>query len=304
MASAREMRLRIRSVINIAQVTRALEAVSASRVRKAEQSVRQTRPYADKAWQVLRHLSRQPGREYIHPLLTQRETVKSILIVLVSGDRGLAGAYNTNVVRYVLETFRYSDAKLRYITIGRKGRDMLLRRRREILAEFSRLPDEPTFADVSAIGRLAISEYLEGRADQVWLVYTNFVNLLRQVPARKMLLPVEFEELPDEAVESADRLASQVRLGPEPTYIYEPSEEDLVSRIVPRLTELQVYQAVMESLASEHAARMVAMRNATDNANELSAGLSLEYNKARQKAITTDMLDIAGGAEALVRQQD
>jgi F-type H+-transporting ATPase subunit gamma len=299
MASAREMRLRIRSVNNISQVTRALEAVSASRVRKAEQLVRATRPYASKAWQVLRHLSLQPGRNYIHPLLTQRESVKQVLVVLVSGNRGLAGAYNTNVLRFALESCRGSAAPVSYVVVGRKGRDMLYRRGETVLAEFSDLPADPTFADVSAIGRLAIEEYLEGRADQVFLVYTDFVNFLRQDPSMKLLLPLELgaDEIPigrgDWARETYDEQ------GAASAYIYEPSAEALIDRIVPRLTELQVFQAILESQASEHAARMVAMRNATDNAVELVGALRLEYNKARQQAITSEMLDIVGGAEAI-----
>jgi len=297
MASAREMRMRIRSVENISQVTRALEAVSASRVRKAEARVRQTRPYADKAWQVLRHLARQPAREFIHPLMTPRSAVEKALVIMISSDRGLAGAYNTNVLRYTLETFENVPAEIGYIAVGRKGRDMLYRRRREIVADFSDLPAEPSFADVSAIGRLAIEEYLSGNFDRVYLVYTDFINLLRQVPGHKQLLPLSFEELPLGSEKEAVRPPADS--GPEPTYIYEPDQQELINSIVPRLTELQVYQAITESLASEHAARMVAMRNATDNAVELAGALRLEYNKARQQAITNDMLDIAGGAEAL-----
>ena len=299
MASAREMRLRIRSVENIAQVTRALQAVSASRVRKAEARVQETRPYAEKAWQVLRHLSHQPVSEQVHPFLAIPPEVKKILVVLISGDRGLAGAYNTNVMRYTLETFRNAEVPVSYLAVGRKGRDLLIRQRLDVTAEFSDLPAEPTFADVSAIGRLAMDEFVGGRADQVYLVYTDFVSLLRQIPRRKLLLPVSFEEIRicrNEQIVQADQ---EIKEGQEATYIYEPSQEALINMIVPRLTELQVYQAITESLASEHAARMVAMQNATDNAVELSAALRLEYNKARQKAITSDMLDIAGGAEAL-----
>ena len=300
MASAREMRLRIRSVNNISQVTRALEAVSASRVRKAEQQVRATRPYASKAWQVLRHLSLQPDRDFIHPLLTQRESVKQVLVVLVSGDRGLAGAYNTNVLRYAQETMRDSPVPVNYVVVGRKGRDLLLRRGESVLAEFSDLPADPAFADVSAIGRVAIEEFLAGRADQVFLVYTDFVNFLRQDPSMKLLLPLELEggEIPigrgDWARESSD--AHSTSKG---AYTYEPSAEALIDRIIPRLIELQVFQAILESQASEHAARMVAMRNATENAIDLVAALRLEYNKARQQAITSEMLDIVGGAEAI-----
>lgn len=298
MASAREMRLRIKSIENISQVTRALEAVSASRVRKAEARVRESRPYADKAWQVLRHLSLQPASESVHPFLQIREEINNVLVILITGDRGLAGAYNANVVRFAMETFGDAEVPIRYISVGRKGREMLLRRRVDILAEFSDLPAEPAFADVSAIGRLAIDEYVQGKADQVFIVYTDFVNLLTQIPRRKMLLPVAFEEIPI----GANNLQAGVKVatenGPLPTYIYEPSQDALIGRIVPRLTELQVYQAITESLASEHAARMVAMRNATDNAVDLAGALRLEYNKARQQAITNDMLDIVGGAEA------
>ncbi|TFH32382.1 MAG: ATP synthase F1 subunit gamma [Anaerolineales bacterium] len=299
MASAREMRLRIRSVENIAQVTRALQAVSASRVRKAEARVKQTRPYADKAWQVLRHLSVQPAKGDLHPFLQPPELVKNVIAVVITGDRGLAGAYNTNILRYTLENFSKSAAPVKYVVVGRKGRDTLIRRRVDILAEFSDLPAEPTFADVSAVGSLVMDEFVSGRADQVFLVYTDFVNFIHQIPRHKLLLPVSFEELPIGENSNSNTGASPQREAALQTYFYEPSQEALISQIVPRLTELQVYQAITESLASEHAARMVAMQNATDNAFELAGALRLEYNKARQQAITSDMLDIAGGAEAL-----
>src|SRR5512134_3575651 len=162
MPSAREVRLRISSVKNIAQVTRALQAVSASKVRKAMQAVLNTRPYATKAWQVLTHIAGQPGRQSLHPLLTDRPEVRSVLVVLITGDRGLAGAYTTNIVRFALQHFNNYPVPVRYITVGRKGRDLMARRRKEILAEFSNLPAAPGFADVSAIGRLAVEEFLSG----------------------------------------------------------------------------------------------------------------------------------------------
>ena len=292
MASAREMRLRIRSVGNIAQVTRALQAVSASRVRRAQQSVQATRPYATKAWEVLLHLASQPARDVTHPLLTQRTEVRRVTVVVITSDRGLAGAYNANLIRYCLESFRSSAAPVTYVFVGRKGRDMMTRRRIDVRADFSGLPAEPSFADVSAIGRLAVEDYLAGRTDQVFLAYTRFVNLLRQVPTTKLLLPLELDR-PEARVTEF-----QPTSGPAPAYIYEPGEEELIGQIVPRFTALQVFHAVMESLASEHAARMVAMQNATQNAVELGSALRLEYNKARQQAITSDMLDIVGGVEA------
>ncbi len=300
MTSPREMLQRIRSVRNIAQVTRALEAVSASRVRKAEARAKQTRPYARKSWQVLRHLSQQPGRNFVHPLLTKHSEIRKAIVILISGDRGLAGAYNANVIRYALEAFRQSEISVGYITVGRKGRDILLRRRKKLLADFSNLPEEPSFLDVSAIGRLAIDEFLAHRANQVWLIYTTFVSMMRQAPTSQLLLPFEFEETSIGQAASRVQMVDNNRADEyKPTYVYEPAESTILDRIIPRLVELQIFQAITESLASEHAARMIAMRYATENANELAEALNLEYNKARQKAITNDMLDIVGGAEAL-----
>ena len=298
MPNAREVRLRIRSVKNIAQVTRALQAVSASKVRKSMQALMNTRPYAVKAWQVLRHIAAQPGRENLHPLLTQVTQVNNILVVLVTGDRGLAGAYNTNVVRFVLQRFANSPVPVRYITVGRKGRDLMLRRRQHVMAEFSNLPAAPTFTDVSAIGRLAVDEFLAGNADEVYLVYTSFVNMARQVPSVKKLLPLEVDEDYQRVVAFGPAAG-----GPAASYIYEPGQEQILNEIVPRFTALQVFQAIIESLASEHAARMVAMKNATDSASALAGSLQLEYNKARQQTITNELLDIAGGAEALAQAE-
>jgi F-type H+-transporting ATPase subunit gamma len=294
MASAREMRMRIRSVKNISQVTRALEAVSASKVRKAMAAVSATRAYASKAWQVLTHISRQPGRENLHPLLTHRPQVRNLLVLVISGDRGLAGAYNTNVIRYVTQHFGASETPVRYIAVGRKGRDLLMRRRKQVIAEFSNLPAAPSFADVSAIGRMAVDEFLEGEVDEVFLVYTDFINMARQETVVKKLLPLEVGD-------ETGRVESYEQKRLTAAYIYEPAESEILDEIVPRFTALQVYQAILESLASEHAARMVAMSSATDNALELVDGLQLQYNKARQQTITNDLLDIAGGAEALAR---
>lgn len=296
MANAREVRLRIRSVKNISQVTRALQAVSASKVRKAMQAVMNTRPYATKAWQVLTHIALQPGRSSLHPLLTERAEDRAELVVVVTGDRGLAGAYNANIIRYTLQHFNDRPIPVNFVAVGRKGRDMLYRRRKNIIAEFSNLPAAPSFMDVSPIGRLVVDEFLSGRVDRVYLVYTDFINMMKQVPTMKQLLPLEVGEAADRVVkfETAHK-------GPLMTYIYEPGENEILDEIVPRFTALQVYQAILESLASEHAARMVAMKNATDSAVELAGALQLQYNKVRQQNITNEMLDIAGGAEALAK---
>jgi F-type H+-transporting ATPase subunit gamma len=298
MASAREMRLRIKSVKNISQVTRALETVSASKVRKAVNAVTATRAYATKAWQVLKHVAEQPGRESLHPLLGQRKEVKNTLVLVVTGDRGLAGAYNSNVIRFTAQRFDQTPAPVKYIAVGRKGRDLLIRRRKDVIAEFSNLPPAPSFMDVSAIGRLAVDEYLKGNTDEVYLVYTDFVNMGRQVTTVKKLLPLELGG--EGRVEDFEHQAPHN--GPVASYEYEPDQREILDEIIPRFTALQVYQAILESLASEHAARMIAMRNATDNAKELVGALQLEYNKVRQQAITNDILDIVGGAEALAAE--
>jgi F-type H+-transporting ATPase subunit gamma len=293
MASAREMRLRIKSVKNISQVTRALETVSASKVRKAIHAVMATRPYATKAWQVLRHVAEQPGRDNLHPLLADRKSVNNTLVVVITGDRGLAGAYNSNVIRFTSQRFDKNADPVRYIAVGRKGRDLLIRRGKKVIADFSNLPAAPGFADVSAIGRLAVEEFKTGAVDEVYLVYTSFVNMGRQVATVKKLLPLDLEG--EGRVKDFEHQSS----GPAAAYEYEPDMRGILDEIIPRFTALQVYQAVLESQASEHAARMIAMRNATDNAKELVGALQLAYNKVRQQGITNDILDIVGGAEAL-----
>jgi len=298
MANAREVKQRIRSVKNIAQVTRALQAVSASRVRKAMDAMYHTRPYANKAWQVLTHIAGQPGRELLHPLLTIREEVNSVIVIMISSDRGLAGPYNTNILRATLKAFGDYPVPVRFISVGRKGTELLYRRGKEIMADFSGLPAEPTFNDVSPIGRIAVDEFLAGKADEVYLMYTDFVNMVRQDPVQKKLLPLEYET-PEGLVQA--EFAGAAKAGA--SYLYEPSEEEILDEIIPSFTRLQVFQAVLESFASEHAARMVAMKNATDNATELAGLLQLDYNKARQLSITSDILDIVGGAEALAKSK-
>ena len=287
MATAREVRLRIRSVKNIAQVTRALQTISASRVRKAQEAVLHSRPYAHKALEILQHLSAIPEGEHVHPLLAKSPQERRSLVILITSDRGLAGAYNTNVIRFALERFNQDES---FLAVGRKGRDILVRLGKNLVGEFSNLPAEPSFLDVSAIGLLAIEEFKKEEFDRVFLVYTDYINLLRQQPTIKQFLPLELEMVESE---------TEVDEKPPASYIYEPGQFELIDLVLVRFIQLQLYEGYLESLASEHAARMVAMQNATDNALDLSAALTLEYNKARQLAVTSDILDIVGGAEAL-----
>ncbi len=293
MASAREMRLRIKSVRNISQVTRALEAVSAAKVRKAIQALTATRSYATKAWQVLKHITNQPGTVNLHPLLTPRSNPKNALVIVITADRGLAGAYNTNVIRHVLQHFDKYRLPVKYITVGRKGRDLLIHMQKNLLADFSELSAAPKFSSISSIGRLVVDDFIDGAADEVFLVYTEFVSMARQVTRVKQLLPLEISE------EQLVKDFGEHPAGPAAAYEFEPDQNEILDEMIPRFTALQVYQAILESQASEHAARMVAMRNATDNARELVNALQLSYNKVRQQTITNDILDIVGGAEAL-----
>lgn len=293
MATAREIKRRIRSIKNIGQVTRALEAVSASNVRKAQAQVTATRPYAASAWDVLMSLTQQAAAgASIHPMLAVRP-VKSIGMIVISGDRGLAGAYNVNIIRKALEFIGQQSAPVGVIAVGKKGRELLVRARQKVVADFSNLSAAPTVLEVSPIGRVGVEDFLNGKIDELYIAYTDFVSTLQYSPHVKRLLPLRPEEgsiLPEHGAHSG---------APRREFTYEPDRDELLSALIPRLVELQVYQAILESLASEHAARMVAMRNATDSARDLVTSLTLSYNKARQQAITNELLDIAGGAEAL-----
>jgi F-type H+-transporting ATPase subunit gamma len=278
-------------------VTRALEAVSAAKVRKAIQALTATRSYATKAWQVLTHITNQPGTVHLHPLLTARSKPKNALVIVMTADRGLAGAYNTNIIRYVLQHFDKYPIPVKYITVGRKGRDLLLRLHKPVLADFSNLPSTPKFSAVSAIGRLVVDDFIKGEVDEVFLIYTDFISMARQNANLKRLLPLDMGNR-----EGLVKDFGEHPTGPAAAYEFEPDQKDLLDEMIPRFTALQIYQAVLESQASEHAARMVAMRNATDNAKELVGELQLAYNKVRQQTITNDILDIVGGAEALAAE--
>lgn len=297
MATVREIRRRIRSVKNIGQVTRALEAVSASKARRAQLQAERSRAYSGKAWEILINLSGQPGT-IEHPLMKAPEEIKKIDLVLVTSDRGLAGAFNMNIIRVAEDFVQRIGVPVRWITVGRKGRDYLVRRRRNVVAEFTGLPDRDlSFSQISSIGSLLVQDFLSGDADGVFIAYTDYISVLAQRPRVANLLPLKpFEH----SMVDADYYKPE----PQQTvanreYIYEPGAAALLDEIVPRFTGLQVYQAILESLASEHAARMVAMRNASENSDTLVEGLTLVYNKARQQSITSEILDIVGGVEAL-----
>jgi F-type H+-transporting ATPase subunit gamma len=286
-ASTREIRRRIRSVTNIAQVTKAMEAVSASKMRKAQAQVTATRPYAEQAREVLSYIARLPSADNSLQPLIQARPVNRIGILLVTADRGLAGGFNANIIRHAANFMREKRAmgyEVEVVSVGRKGRDWLLRYDPVLRAEFTDIPDTPTTFDIGPITRLLVDDYTQGHFDEVYLLYTDFVNTIRQDPVAQKLLPIE----------PADPTVAMA-----PEYIFEPSPEAVLTQVLYGFTEVQVLQSVYESTASEHSARMVAMRNATDAAEELIDTLTLIYNKARQENITNELMDIIGGSVAV-----
>lgn len=290
MPSTREMRIRIKSVHNLAQVTKAMETVAASRVRKAVAANAASRPYSEKAWKVLLHLARQPGSHSLHPLLTERSPIRNVLVIMVSGDRGLAGSYNVNILRNTLFYFDQFSQPVSYLSVGRKGRDLLLRRRAKVIAEFTGLKSPAGFLEVSPISRLIVDDFKNLLYDQVFISYTNFESMTRQQPVIRKLLPLEVEYTGSGYNVTHSKTSS--------VFSYEPDQNEILDEIIPRFIATQIYQAILSSQASEFAARMLAMHNAAENAQQLVGMLKLEYNKARQQIITNEMLDIVGGASA------
>jgi F-type H+-transporting ATPase subunit gamma len=293
MATQRELRRRIKSVKNISQVTRAMEAVSASKMRRAQAQVLATRPFAQKAWEIASFLARQAqfGRAP-HSLLEQRD-VQRVGFVVITPDKGLAGGMVANIIRAANNFRRQQTKPFSMITVGRKGRDFFARYSGGIIAEFTRLGDNPPLSRITPISRLIIDGFLNKEFDAVYLGYTDFVSPSQQRPVIRQILPVQ--------PVNPEEVGGAVFY---PSYIYEPDEESLLEVLMPRLVEVQIYQGLLESLASEHSARMLAMRNATNNAKELVGNLTLTMNTVRQASITREMLDITGGVEALKQSRN
>lgn len=288
MPSTREIRRRIRSVRNLAQITRAMEMVSASKMRRAQRNVLATRPYADRLRDVMSSLMARSSGSRKGTLLEVRPDVKTVALIVITPDRGLAGSLVGNLLRrtarFVLDE-RAKGHQVKVLAMGKKGRDFLARSGQDLLAEVTKLGDNPKLADILGVSTNVIEGFLKGEFDEAYLVYSQFVNTLVQRPAIRRILPVEAEQ--------SDKTAKQS------DYNYEPDQDIVLNDLLPRFAEVQIYQALLEAIASEHSARMVAMRNATDNAKELRRELSLTYNKTRQANITKEVSEIASGASAL-----
>ena len=282
MPSVRQIRRRMRSIENTAKVTKAMEMIAASRMRRAQASVLAGRPYSEKIQEVIAHLAAQPSEDgdSVQPLL-ERRPVNRIEIVLITPDRGLCGGLHSNLNRRAAQFILEHQVPVNIIAVGRKGRDFMVRYGQDVKAIFINLGDRPSVADTTAISRMVIDDYAEGSADEVYISYGEFVSTTVQRPVIERLLPIVPAEL-----------RAEERVG----YIYEPNSLAVLGSLLPRFVEMQVYHALLELIASEQSARMVAMRNATDNASDMVSDLTLLSNKVRQESITNELLDIVGGA--------
>jgi F-type H+-transporting ATPase subunit gamma len=279
----REIKRQIKSTQSTKQITKAMEMVAAAKLRKSQEAAEASRPYADKIKEVIGSIA--AGTKNVkHPMLEKREIKKTGYLVITS-DRGLCGGYNANVLRKVMQSIRErhkSASEYSIFVIGRKGRDFFLKRNMPIVDEVTGLSDAPKFSDIKSVARLAVQNFENGAYDELYLVYNQFRNALTQIPTEKKLLPLD--DVPTGEVMTS--------------YEYEPSPEGVLEILLPKYTETLIYSAVLEGKASEFGAKMTAMGNATKNASKMIANYTLQYNRARQAAITQEITEIVAGANA------
>ena len=289
MATQQDIKRRIASVNNTKKITKAMELVAGSRLRRAQARIEALRPYADRMQQLVVDVARNVGHVSDQPLLARRD-VRSVAVIALTGDRGLAGAFNANIVRRSLEIARSERAEGReviWLVVGRRGASTLRFRRQSVTADYTGITDRPTYADARAIARRVAELYEAGEIDRVVMVYNHFLSALSQRVDEVELLPVPEEALAGEAVKL------------EGSFIFEPDEREILHDLIPTYLEITIYRALLESTASEHGARMTAMRNASDNAGTLIDDLTLKMNRARQAEITQEILEVVAGADAL-----
>jgi F-type H+-transporting ATPase subunit gamma len=289
MATQQDIKRRISSVNNTKKITKAMELVAGSRLRRAQARIEALRPYADRMQQLMVDVAAATGEAHDQPLLARRE-VKTVAVVALTGDRGLAGAFNANVVRRALEIAREQRAagnEVVWLVIGRRGASTLRFRRQSITADYTGITDRPSYADAQAVAKRVAALYADGEVDRVVMVYNHFLSALTQRLDQVELLPVPEEAMTGEAATI------------EGSYIYEPDAREILSQLIPTYLEITIYRGMLESTASEHGARMTAMRNASDNAGTLIDDLTLKMNRARQAEITQEILEVVAGADAL-----
>ena len=294
-ANTRDIRRRIKSIKNTAQITKAMQMVASAKMRKAQGAALAGRPYSELINRVLVSVQ-QHADVTLHPLLEVRQANRE-LVVVISTDKGLCGALNTNLLR---EANAFDGEKTEFVAAGRKAQQHLVRMRRKLLADFH-LPDAPALRDTKVISKFCIDKFLAGEVDKVTVLYTKFLNTLLQKPTVRTLLPISPFELltPPKTGGAPTDSAAPAVAQPQSDYLYEPSPMEVLGAILPHYIHFQIYQMVLDARASEHSARMVAMKSATDNAQQLIKDLTLEYNKVRQASITTELLEIATAQMAL-----
>jgi F-type H+-transporting ATPase subunit gamma len=298
MASGREIRNKVKSVKNTQKITRAMEMVAASKMRKAQDRIKKSRPYGEKIRNVAAHMSK-ANVEYRHPFLIDRSAVKKVGIIVVTSDKGLCGGLNTNVLRNVLnkiQTWENEDKQIEVCCIGNKGLGFMGRLGTQIISEVTGLGDAPNIEKLIGAIKVVLDAYTNNQLDRVYIFYNRFVNTMKQTPVMEQLLPLTDEYMERKSDDEATK--------PEPErapwdYIYEPEAKPIIDDIMVRYIEALIYQAVAENMASEQSARMVAMKAASDNAGNLIDELTLIYNKSRQAAITREISEIVGGAAAV-----
>lgn len=292
MPSLISLRRKIKSVKNTKQITRAMQMVAASKMRRAQEAVAGTRAYAQAGQQIIAHLQQaisRSGATVDLPLLTQRP-VQKIALIVISSDRGLAGAYNVNILKKAVEFLdQHKEQQVDIIAIGKKAQEGLARFGYPTVASFVDFPGRPNSTDLRPVAKLSIDEFIGGGYDQVSVVYTKFYSTLKQLAEVEQILPVKQEELTETEQVSGDKT--------EPSdYLFEPAAPEVLQYIVPRMIEMQLLQTLLESIASEHSSRMLAMKNATDNASDLIGDLTLTYNSIRQANITQEIAEISAGS--------
>ncbi len=292
-ANTRDIRRRIKSVKNTAQITKAMQMVAAAKMRKAQMAALAGRPYAQLLNRVLESVAAR-SEENIHPLLQARDGAKE-LVIIISTDKGLCGALNTNLLR---EAAKFDRANTVFVAVGRKGMQWMARNNRTVLAQFD-LKENFHFLDSQVVSKFAMEKFTSGEVDKVTVLFTDFVNTLTQIPRSKTILPIVELSVTENVIGDSSKHIAKTAPEDQTEYLFEPDMAEVLSGVLPHYVNFQVFQMVLDSRASEHSARMVAMKNATDNAKQLIKDLTLEYNKVRQAAITTELLEITTAQMAL-----
>ncbi len=314
MAQTRDIKRRIKSIGNTKKVTKAMEMVAAAKMRKAVSNVLATRSYSTLAWDLVRNLAAKTESKY-HPLLQRKSEVKKIGLVLVTSNRGLCGGFNTQIIQrtaaYIKNQKEISQAEVELVVIGKNGGNFMAKRGMNIVADFEKLDILTEITEIRPMAKLLIEDFISGKYGRVVFAYTDFISTLVQKPRVLELLPIVSEREDEDlgTVEVRNAKSEKRKAEPETRnadglemnfeYLFEPSPDEVLSELLPRLIEMQIYQAILESDASEHSARMVAMRNATDAASDMIDDLTLMFNKARQASITSELADISGGRLAM-----